>query len=229
VPQYYAWNDKAIRLSERWRMRRSIPQFVLASIGRKLGMTAPGSPRLRPEVIERIGNHELPLAVRSRFIQSIDEMKQWQLQFCFFHRAAERVLDRRDQGVGATFIGLERTFWAGLAWVRVERAPVVAERSMFQCVTPLSDGGFLTTTNYRQRLELPPGRKVECLQNADPQLVIAAHRRRLESLEPSGTALLMTESLESHMLAYAQQFFDHMVARRMLIPVAGPAPESARA
>lgn len=219
MPQYYAWNAEKISLREHWQLRRSVGQFILARIGHMLGMTSAGSPRIRPESIQRIEQKELPEAILARFAQTIDEVERCGLRFGFFHRAPDNVLDRRDDSRAVTFIDPGEQFWAGLGWVRVGRGAVVTERWRFHCVTLCADGSFLETTNHRQRLHSAPIRKIECLPEAGPQTVVTAHRRRLTSLDPAQIVPINGDNLADCLLASAQANFDYLVARGLMIPI----------
>ena len=226
--QYYAYNQRNITLIERWRMRRSVLQFLLAQIGRLLGMRIATSPRERPQSIQRLEAKDLPDAIRARFTRSVADAEQAGAQFCFLCRVAENVLDRKDESRAAALVDPGGLFWAVVGRVRVERGAAVAEKWVFRCVTRLVDDSFIETSNYRQRVELPSGREVHCIPDAEPRTIIAAHRGRLEALGKVEVPPITPGNLEATLLARAQRHFDEMVARGLLVPIEPPAPRGRR-
>lgn len=221
--QYYAYSRRNITLRERWRMRRSVLQFVLARIGQLLGMHTDSSPRTRPESISRIGEQDLPDAIRARFMRTIADAVQGGVEFCFLYRAPDNVLDRKDEGRGAALVDPGGLFYAVLGWIRVRRDTAIAEKWVFRCVTRLVDGSFIETSNHRERIELPAGRQVECIADALPAAIIEAHRRRLEALGPVEASPVTAQNLEAALLARMRHHFDQLVARGLLVPIDPPA------
>jgi hypothetical protein len=229
MPQYYVLDRTKLSVRDVWRTSRSMRSFFagLLTKWRIAGKTR-GAPIVRAEGIRRLTFEEFPPEARADLEIVRDEIIAAGLLPQFYYQVIpENALQPDDIARGVVFQSSDRLTVGMLAWTRIARTAeflkqsvtVVRKHSPFQCLSWLSDGHVLVTTNNRRSFDWPANVQTEQDVGAPSGQIVAMHLRRLSAVSRDNVVVTSGVEVEGAIVQLMQARLDILIERGLYAEV----------
>jgi len=193
-----------------------------------------GAPMVRPEGIRRLQFEQFPVEARGDLQPAIDDAIASGLRAHFYYQTVpENEFKSEDVARAAALVSDDYRLYGVLAWVRIQRTAevlkqtvtAVRKRSDFQCLSLLTTGEVLMTSNRRLTFDGLPHVSAERIVDGSPADIIAFHRRRLTGIPQDQILRVSDAELEDVLVQQMQKRFNGLIRRGLFVPVSGPSRE----